>query len=228
LNVGSVNVRQAQAQYLPSLSLNTGVGGYTYQNTNPNFLIEQQRAQGLRASAQCGLTNQVLDSVGLGANKQNCSAFLLTPADEAAIRAQNSVFPFDFTRQPRSITATISLPLFDNFAREQRIQEAQATRNDARIRVRARELELTQGVTAAFLTMKTAQQTVALQEQNVAKAAEELRLTEERYRVGAGTFLDVTTSRGEYERALTDRINAIYDYHRAFAALESAVGRPLR
>jgi hypothetical protein len=24
------------------------------------------------------------------------------------------------------------------------------------------------------------------------------------------------------------RVNAIYDYHKAFAALESAVGRPLR
>ena len=31
-----------------------------------------------------------------------------------------------------------------------------------------------------------------------------------------------------YERAESDRINAIYDYHKAFAALESAVGRPLR
>ena len=28
--------------------------------------------------------------------------------------------------------------------------------------------------------------------------------------------------------AESDRINAIYDYHKAFAALESAVGHPLR
>ena len=44
----------------------------------------------------------------------------------------------------------------------------------------------------------------------------------------AVTFLDVTTSRGTYEQAQIDRLNAIYDYHKAFAALESAVGRPLR
>jgi outer membrane protein len=46
--------------------------------------------------------------------------------------------------------------------------------------------------------------------------------------VGASTFLDVITSRGTYEQALIDRVNAIYDYHKAFAALENAVGRPLR
>ena len=40
--------------------------------------------------------------------------------------------------------------------------------------------------------------------------------------------LDLVESRAAFERAESDRINAIYDYHKAFAALESAVGRPLR
>ena len=48
------------------------------------------------------------------------------------------------------------------------------------------------------------------------------------YRVGAKTFLDVTTARGTYEKTQIDRINSIYDYHKAFATLENAVGRPLR
>ena len=74
----------------------------------------------------------------------------------------------------------------------------------------------------------TAAKTVELQEQIAAKAAEELAFAEERYKVGATTFLDVTTSRGTYEQAPIDRVNAIYDYHKAFAALENAVGRPLR
>jgi outer membrane protein len=70
--------------------------------------------------------------------------------------------------------------------------------------------------------------TVQLQQQNAQKAQEELAFAEERYKVGAATFLDVTTSRGTYEQALIDRVNAIYDFHKAFAALENAVGRPLR
>jgi outer membrane protein TolC len=55
-----------------------------------------------------------------------------------------------------------------------------------------------------------------------------LTFAQERYRVGAATFLDVTTSHGQFQQALIDRVNAIYDYHKAFATLESAVGRPLR
>ena len=60
------------------------------------------------------------------------------------------------------------------------------------------------------------------------KATEELAFAEESYKVGAKTFLDVTTARGTYEKAQSDRVNAIYEYHKPFAALETAIGRPLR
>ncbi len=48
--------------------------------------------------------------------------------------------------------------------------------------------------------------------------------------IGVSAFLSFTIFDGfrELEQALIDRVNAIYDYHKAFAALESAVGRPLR
>ena len=70
--------------------------------------------------------------------------------------------------------------------------------------------------------------TAALQAQNSAKARLELKFMQDRYRSGAVNLVDVTDSRAAYERAESDRINAIFDYHKAFAALESAVGRPLR
>jgi outer membrane protein TolC len=38
----------------------------------------------------------------------------------------------------------------------------------------------------------------------------------------------VTTAHGTFVQAQVDRLNSIYDYQKAFAALESAVGRPLR
>ena len=122
----------------------------------------------------------------------------------------------------------LSVPIFDGFQREQRVQEAQATSNDARYRVREQELRLTADVTSAFRNLTTAYQTVRFQEQNSATAREALALAQERFRVGASTFVDVTQARSDYERAETDRINAIYDFHKAFAALEGAVGRPLR
>jgi outer membrane protein len=118
--------------------------------------------------------------------------------------------------------------LFNGFQREQRVQEAAANRADAQYNIRAQQLRLTADVTSAYLTLTAARQTVALQEQNAATARDALSLAQERYRVGANTFLDVTQARAEYERAQTDLINAIYEFHRSFAALENAVGRPLR
>ena len=74
----------------------------------------------------------------------------------------------------------------------------------------------------------TSAKTVELQTQIAAKAAEDLALNEASFRVGAKTFLDVSTARATYEKTQIDRVNAIYQYHYNFAALENAVGRPLR
>jgi outer membrane protein len=173
-----------------------------------------------------------MDSLRVGAGLPSiggqCAAIDFTPADRQALLSQNEQFPFDFQKQPFSLTATLSIPIFDGFSREQRVQEAVAARSNAQYRTRAQELTLRQEVTAAYLTLQTAQQTVTLQEQNAVRAREELRLAEERYRVGASTFIDVTQARASFERAENERITAIYDFHSAFAALESAVGRPLR
>jgi outer membrane protein len=140
----------------------------------------------------------------------------------------NESFPTDFERNPYQISASFSLPLFDGFAREQRLQEANASRSDAEYSIRRTELALTADVTSARVTLQAAYETVGLQTTNAATAREALQLAEERYRVGANTFVDLTTARAEYERAETDRIDAVYEFHRAFAALEAAVGRTLR
>jgi len=224
----SLVVRQAQSQYLPALSLNTGWGGYTYEFTNSNFLIEQQRLGIEGQRANCFFMDSLRTGADLPPSSRNCSLIAFSPSQADRIRSENSQFPFNFTKQPMAFTATVSLPLFDGFAREQRVQQAQASRSNARYQLRARELQLTQEVTAAYLTLTTAARTVALQGQNAEKAREELNLAQERYRVGASTFLEVTEARASLERAETERINAIYDYHKAFAALESAVGRSLR
>ena len=222
-----LGVRSAQSQYTPSLTLRTGWGGYTSSFTNDNLLVDQARAQLAGQQASCTSTQEVRIAANLLTN-DDCSRYVLTDAGASAIRARNNAYPFDFTKNPWSISATLSLPIFDGLSREYRVQEAAAARDDARYNVRAQELRLTAEVTAAYLTLTTAARTVSLQTQNSAKAREELTLVEERYRVGAATFLDVTEARGAYERTENDRITAIYDDHKAYAALESAVGRPLR
>jgi len=227
-HVAGLNVRREKGEYSPTLSLSTGIGGYTYGYTSSSFPVAQALVQADAARTSCIRTEEVRSALNLSNQLAQCGAITFTPADEQAIRDANSRFPFNFTKSPRSLTAVLSLPLFDGFAREQRLQEAMASRSDARYSVRARELALTADVTAAYLIVTTAEKTVALQEQNAAKARQELKLVQDRYKIGATTFVDLTQARATYERAESERINSVYDYHKAFAALESAVGHPLR
>ncbi len=227
-HVADLNVKREKGEYSPTLSLSTGIGGYTYGFTNSSFPVQQAIAESDAARTSCIRTEEVRAALNLSNQLAQCSAITFTPADEQTIRAANSRFPFNFTKSPRSLTAVLSLPLFDGFAREQRLQEAMAGRSDARYNVRARDLALTADVTAAYLIVTTAEKTVALQEQNAAKARQELKLVQDRYKIGATTFVDLTQARATYERAESERINSVYDYHKAFAALESAVGHPLR
>jgi outer membrane protein len=223
----ALNVRVAQAAYTPTLNLSTGWGGNSYQYTDAEYLVNQARGSALGQMAACLTDDSVRTRVGLASN--NCaSRYTFTDAQAQAIRDRNSQFPFKFQRSPLALTASLSIPVFDNFNREERVQRASVDRETATYNTKAKELQMTADVTQAYLTLKTAAQTVALQEQNATKAKEELSYAEERYKVGASTFLDVITSRGTYEQALIDRVNAVYDYHKAFAALENAVGRPLR
>lgn len=225
-NAANVNVRARRSAYTPSLSVQTGWGGQSFEYRDPNFLVQRTQQDMARNLAGCQLQDTVFARVGLPT--QGCTDFVFTPQIAQALRDRNNTFPFQFQRSPFGVSATVSLPIFDRWNRELNIQQALVQRDDARQARRARELQTTSDVTQAYLNLVTAARTVTLQEQVAARAREELSFAEERYRVGASTFLDVSTSRATYEQAQVDRVNAVYEYHRAFAALENAVGRPLR
>jgi outer membrane protein len=222
-----VGVRAVQGRYLPSLTLQTGWGGYTSKLAEEGAAVSEAQDQIEGRREGCFSQDSIRAATGM--DRLSCSSLpQWTPELRDAAIAANNRFPFAFTPSPRSFSAFVSLPIFDNLQREQRLQEAQVARDNARHEVRARELAMIADVTQAMRNLQTARRTTELQEVNAQRAREELSFAEERYRVGAATFLDVTTSRGTFEQAQIDRLTAIYDYHRAFAALESAVGRPLR
>jgi outer membrane protein len=217
----------AHTQYLPSLFLQTGWQGYGYHYTDPNFLIARTQGSIEQGLAGCSVTDSIRTRVGM--SSLNCAQhYQFTPEMADAIRASNNGSLFHFSRQPLSLSAGLSIPIFNGFQREEQVEVAEVQKDNAEYQVRTQELALRTNVTQAFLNIQTDLQTVALQEQNAQKALEELTFAQEKYKVGTATFVEVTQARGTYTQALSDRVNAIYTYHKDFAALESAVGRPLR
>jgi outer membrane protein len=221
-----MNVRAARTSYFPSLSIGTGWGGNSFEYVNPDIPVAQQQASAMSQMRSCLSLDSLRTRTGLPG--LTCGNGQLSQEQIDAIRASNNQFPFKFNRNPIGVSATLSMPLFNGYQREAQLEQAKVARENAANDVRARSLQLTTEVTAAYLNLVTAAKTVQLQEQNAVKAAEELAFAEESYRVGSRTFLDVTTARGSFERAQIDRVDAIYNYHKSFAALENAVGRPLR
>jgi hypothetical protein len=116
------------------------------------------------------------------------------------MRKVNQRYPFGFTRDPITFSASLSLPIFNGLQREQRMQEAEANRNDARYNVRATELRLRADITSGYNNLFTAYQAVQIQTRNSEAAREALALAQERFRVGANTFVDLVQSRADYER----------------------------
>lgn len=221
-------IASARSSYFPSLSLSASVSANTVKFTNTDILISQGQAQTESSRLSCIRSEEVRAASGLPNRLGECAGIVFTPEAEQRIRATNSQYPFDFTRNPYSLSASFSLPIFNGFRREQQVEQASVSRRNAQNDLRGQELRVTADVTAAFLTLTTAQQTVALQEQNVTTARAALQLAQARYSNGLVSIVDLQQARGDYENAETDRITAIYDVQRAFTTLETAVGRPLR
>jgi outer membrane protein len=229
-------VRAARSEYYPTLTARAAWSGFTQQYTDVNSLIGQQLSSAQSSAAQCQFNNQVRDGLNLGGTTPDCfTSFGLDPsgtrllgAAEQTIRNRNSVFPFDFTGQPFQATLTLSLPIFTGFGRSLRLAQARANQEDAEENVRANALQVRASVQGRYLALQTSYKAIGIQESSRAAAREQLRLAQDRYRVGLGTALDVTDAQTAVQRAEGDYINAVYEYHRAIAALEAAVGRPLR
>ncbi len=237
-------LKAEKSRFLPSLSFAASWQGFTQQFTNENVLLGQALAQGQRNAGNCQFQNSLIQALPgggvpgypnggvigdcFGEYDLNATGDGLLPGTADAIRNANNVFPFSFTRQPFQASVRVSLPIFDNFSRNLQVAQARAQRDDAEENVRARALQVRADVQGRLLAVETAYQSIGVQTANRDASRDQLQLAQDRYRLGSGSALDVTDAQNNLQRAEGDYINAVYDYHKAIAALELAVGRPLR
>ncbi len=238
------NTRSAKSRFLPTLQVQAGLQGFTQQFTNSSLLLNQRLANSIGSAENCrfqnaiisGLPNGGLSGFPNGGLISDCNAFsnldatglALSPAFQNQILKGNSVFPFSFTKQPFRASVQISLPIFDGFTRNLQVAQARAAEEDLTESVRAQQLLVATNVSGRYLGVQTAWQTIQVQEQSRQSAREQMRLAQDRYRLGAGSSLEVSDATNNLARAEGDYVTAVYEYHKAIAALEFAVGHPLR
>ena len=220
-------VRAATSSYGPSLSVSAGWSGFTQKLSDINPTIASARASAAADSTTCAYANSAWFN-GSPQLPLDCTQYSFSPAAEQAIRDRNAAYPFHFTPEPFQARLTVRIPLWGNFQQPLEVSQAKDQQQNLQESVRARGLQLRTDVNGAFLTLQTTYQTIAIQDTNRTAAREQLQLATERYRVGSGTFFELLDAQVAALRAETDYVNAVYDYHKALAALEAAVGRPLR
>ena len=127
----------------------------------------------------------------------------------------------------RQVNLSLSWNLFNRFTREQQITTQQAnldiaTANAADL---GRSLETT--LTGQLATLDAARSGIDIAQMSVTAATEDLRVVQERYRLGAATIVDVLTSQEALSQAEVDAVTARFNYLRAKAQIEALVGRSL-
>jgi outer membrane protein TolC len=230
------NVRAVRSDFFPRLTAQAGWSGFTQQFTNENLLAQEQLATGQQAAAQCTFDNQVRAGLNLGGIVPDCfgpngldaTGTMLNPTTAQQVHNGNNVFPFSFTGQPFQAALTVSLPLFTGFSRHLQLAEARAQQQDADENVRAQALLVRASVESRYLALNAAYQAIGAQATGRDAAREQLRLAQDRYRVGLGSALEISDAQNAVQKAEGDYVAAVYAYHRAVTALEAAVGRPLR
>jgi outer membrane protein len=245
-SVAGYNVSSAKSEFLPSLSANAGWSGFTQQYTDDNLLISQNLSSAQGTAANCTFQNDVILGLTYGPSGipgqpnggliSDCNAYAnldatgtaLTPSYQQQILDANSKWPFEFTGQPFQASLTISLPIFQGFSRALRVSQAKQQQLDAEELLRARDLQLEADVTGRYLGLNSAYEAIGVQKSNMDAAQEQLRLAQDRYRLGSGNALEIADAQNGLQQAEGQYVNAIFVYHEAIVALEAAVGHTLR
>src|SRR5216683_4347072 len=117
--------------------------------------------------------------------------------------------------------------LFNGFSREKQLTSAVVARDEAEARAADTRRQVNAQLTQQIAALATAYEKISIAETNVAAATEDLRVQNERYRVGAATILDLLTSQTALTTAEQNLVQVRFDYLIARAQLEAIVGRTL-
>jgi outer membrane protein len=122
---------------------------------------------------------------------------------------------------------SVSMTLWDNFAREDQMVQARISEENARASLRDQQLGQQQLLAQQIGTLRTTEAQMQVQRLSLAAAEEDLRIIQLRYELGAATQLEVTTSQDALNRARVSLIDTRYRYRLAKANIEALIGREL-
>ena len=127
----------------------------------------------------------------------------------------------------RSITATLSFPVFDGFRARSNFGVAQANLRVAELQLQLQRETISLEVARARAELLRARAVFAARQQNSSEAQEAFQLASLRFSRGLSTQLEVTDAQLALATAQSGEARATYDLYLATADLARALGRPI-
>jgi outer membrane protein TolC len=118
-----------------------------------------------------------------------------------------------------------TLPVFDGFRRSGLVWQATANQRAARLEREKNEQQIRLNLEQGLDELAAARETVTATRANLGQAEKVLAMTQDNYKYGAATTLDVVDAQTALTVARTNLLRGLYDYSVARASLRWAVGR---
>jgi outer membrane protein TolC len=207
---GRVAAEDDSAFYIPVGALDTAALNREATERSPRILAAAASAEAADASVKAA-RSQYYPTLGLSAS---------------ANWSGNNQNDYDLSAS-RQLQLGLSWPIFNRFQREQTITTRLSTLDLAEANARDARREVQASLTAQYAALDAARVRIDISRASVEAAAEDLRVVNERYRVGAATILDILNSQEALAQAEVDAITARFDYLNAKARIEALIGRRL-
>jgi len=120
---------------------------------------------------------------------------------------------------------SVSFPLFNGWQTTNQVQQAKVNLKTAEQQLSQAERQVQVDIAKSLLDLEAAQKQVYVTIHSVISATEDRRIAEEKYNLGAGTILDLLTAQANYTLALSNKVNAAYNYFLVKKQLEYNIGR---
>ncbi|MBS1491947.1 MAG: TolC family protein [Bacteroidetes bacterium] len=118
----------------------------------------------------------------------------------------------------------LSYPIFQGYTTKVREQIAEVNVKQKREDLRQLEQQITNDVKKAHYDLETAYKQYEILERSLVSAQQDVLLSQESYKVGLNTLLDVQTAQNNLNSILVSRITALYDFITAKARLDYYTG----
>ncbi len=122
---------------------------------------------------------------------------------------------------------SLSWNIFNGFGRETSVVQSRARQETAHARIADMRRQINAQTTQQFAALRSAIIRIQIAEASLTAATEDLRVQQQRYRLGAATIVEVMNSQVNVDQAEVDGVQARLDYLLAKAQIEAIVGRTI-